>query len=223
MTIQQATSFATPVNFPNVPATRSRGSTPPRPRRCSTACQLPERQTILRLLIWSDRECSQSGSRDGPVRRRTLALRWPAIGRHRCACRWAEPPARRYRCGSPQELAQPGGALRSRGARPTDADRHRPTTHLEPDVGCSRCRIRWRHLHRHERRSRPVQWSDRRTAAAPLGFHHPSSRQVRVDAVGHGDSGLGHAWHAAGRDHLRLELGAVGAPAAPAAEGFIGS
>ena len=55
-----------------------------------------------------------------------------------------------------------------------------------------------------------------------FGFSDPATGQVGIDAVGYCHRGVGHARHAAGRDDLRLELGAVFASAATAALDFVG-
>src|SRR5665213_1824183 len=60
--------------------------------------------------------------------------------------------------------------------------------------------------------------SIRITAAA----HASTPRQVRVDAVGHRHRGTRYARPVACRHNLRLELGAMGAPAPAPSDDFVG-
>ena len=59
-------------------------------------------------------------------------------------------------------------------------------------------------------------------ATAPLGLSDPAAGQVRVEAMGHRHCGARHARRAAGRDDLRLELGAMFAPASTPSVDFVG-
>src|ERR1019366_4493871 len=67
-----------------------------------------------------------------------------------------------------------------------------------------------------------VRSLDQHAAIAPLGLSDPAAGQVRVEAMGHRHCGARHARRTAGRHDLRLELGAVFAPASTATADFFG-
>ena len=80
-----------------------------------------------------------------------------------------------------------------------------------------------RQLHRHEGARHGITGSPgQRPATTPLGIEDPTTCQVRVDAMGHRHRSARYARRVACRHDLRLELGAMRAPASTASADFVG-
>ena len=163
----------------------------------------------------------QTGTHDARGLRRTREPRAPAPLPSRRACPAAPPPSTPHRCGSPQELAQPGRAVRRRCQRPAHLDHRRSAAQLDYDL---RRRDRRGALHRdrnkccvcrHRTRCGHGRRRDRRLYLGALGRDHPATQQVCVQPVIQCHRGNRYPGLAAGGYNARLELIAVPATPSP--------
>lgn len=137
------------------------------------------------------------------------------LSRFRRACPSAPPTATVHRPGSPQHRAHPGRAVRCGPDRRAHRDAHAAALKFDADVSLwLRCRQLKRDELRGRRRQRPDRCSGRFRL---LGTVDPTAKHVGIEPVGLRDRRARYARLLAGPDEFGLELGAVLAPAAPAA------